>query len=143
MQIMFKKLSEDAIIPTHGSKYAAGYDLYVTEDGVIPSGESVMFHTGLAMSIPNGYYGAIVSRSGLSTKQGIRPSTCCSTIDADYIGEVGIPLYNDSREPRTVKKGDRVAQLIILPCQTIEWVEVEELTATDRGEGGYGSTGTR
>lgn len=143
MQIMFKKLSEEAIVPTQGSRYAAGYDLYVTEDGIIPSGDTVTFHTGLAMSIPNGYFGAIFARSGLSSKKGLRPATCVSVIDSDYTGEVGLPIHNDSFEDRIIHKGERVAQLIILPCQSIEWVEVEELTDTDRGEGGYGSTGTR
>ena len=141
MQVMIKKLSDKAILPTQGSKEAAGYDLYVTNGGIIRAGETEMFHTDIAMSIPKGYFGAIFARSGLSSKMGLRPATCVSVIDSDYTGEIGIPLHNDSECDRIVYFGERVAQMIIMKCNDVEWVEVEELTATERGSGGYGSSG--
>lgn len=143
MQIQFKRLSDKATIPMRGSRYAAGYDLFVADGGGISPGETVMFHTDLAISIPNGYFGAIFARSGLSSKQGLRPATCVSVIDSDYTGEIGLPIHNDSKECRYINAGERVAQIIILPCQNIEWIEVDRLTETERGIGGYGSTGMR
>ena len=141
MQIMIKKTDPAAVVPHKGSKWAAGYDLHVINDGVIRAGETVMFHTGLAFEIPKGYFGAIFARSGLSTREGLRPSTCVSVIDADYRGEVTVALHNDSEHERYIWKGNRVAQLVILPCQDIDWKEVDELGETERGEGGFGSSG--
>ncbi len=100
-----------------------------------------MLGTGLAMEIPEGYFGAIFARSGLSCKQGLRPSTCVSVIDSDYRGEVKVPLYNDSKEIRHISKGDRISQLVILPYLDTDIQEVNTLEKTERGTGGFGSTG--
>lgn len=143
MDILIKKTMENAKIPTRGSKFAAGYDLYSAETKTVLNGETVMFHSGIAMGIPNGYFGAIFARSGLSSKHGIRPATCVSVIDSDYTGEIGIPLHNDSDESFFIREGDRIAQMIVLPCQELRFVECKELPETERGSSGYGSTGVK
>lgn len=140
MKIKIKRLNENAVIPTQGSKYSAGLDLYSIDNGGILPGQTVVFGTGIAMEIPEGYFGGIFARSGLSTKQGLRPSTCVSVIDSDYRGEIMIGIHNDSDEPRIVSKGDRIAQMVILPYRVVEFEE-GELTDTERGQGGFGSTG--
>ena len=141
MELNIKKLSEDATIPTRGSEYAAGYDLYATADVSIDPGDTVKIGTGLAMEIPNGYFGAVFARSGLATKQGLRPANCVGVIDSDYRGELIVALFNDSVMLREIKKGDRIAQLVILPYFSYTFKEVDELSDTKRGEGGFGSTG--
>lgn len=145
--IQVKKLNPNAIVPTRGSEYAAGYDLYalIGEDGKgsvsIPDHSTVKIGTGLSFALPDGYFGGIFARSGLATKQGLRPSNCVGICDSDYRGEYIVALYNDSNEERIVKSGDRIAQLILIPYGTMAFEEVEELGTTDRGEGGFGSTG--
>lgn len=143
MKILFQKLREDAIIPTAGSAYAAGYDLYACLDGpvTIPPGETRLIGTGLAMALPVGWFGAIFPRSGLASKQGLRLANCVGVCDCDYRGEYRIPIYNDSALPRTVSPGDRIAQLVLLPCQRLEFEERDALDETERGEQGFGSTG--
>lgn len=149
MQVKIKKLNPNAIIPTQGSDKAAGYDLYVCDermnDGValaISPGENALLRTGLAMAIPDGYYGAIYARSGLATKQHLRPANCVGVVDSDYRGEIMVALHNDSQyETRFVNNGDRVAQLIIAPYLSAEFDETDELDDTDRGAGGFGHTG--
>lgn len=136
-----KKLSPDAIIPTKGSKEAAGLDLYALSDVTIPSGKMKKVCTGIAVAIPDGYFGGIYARSGLATKAGLRLANDVGIIDSDYRGEVIVALYNDSTEMRTISKGDRVAQLIIQPYEKVEIEEVTNLDSTDRGEGGFGSSG--
>ena len=143
MKILFQKLRPDAIIPSSGSAYSAGYDLYACMDAplVIPPQASAMIHLGFSAAIPEGYFGAVFARSGLASKQGLRPANCVGVVDSDYRGEYMVPLYNDSDSPRTVSPGDRVAQMIILPYLSVEFEEAEALPDTARGVGGFGSTG--
>lgn len=143
MQINFVKLDKDAKAPTHGSEGAAGYDLYVTNSADIPAGESTFFHTGIAMKIPYGYFGAIYPRSGLACKKGLRLSNSCAVIDSDYIGEIMLSIHNDSKEAHRIEAGDRVAQIIIQPYFGINFREVTSLGETERGTQGFGSTGIR
>ena len=102
-----------------------------------------MIGTGLAVEIPEGYFGAIFARSGLASKEGLRPANCVGVVDSDYRGEVKVALHNDTNELRTVQHGERIAQLVIMPYLPVEFNLVNELTDTDRGEGGFGSTGKK
>lgn len=142
-KMQIKKLNNRAIIPTRGSEYAAGYDLYANNEQrlLINSGDTVKVGTGIAMEIPEGYFGAIFARSGLATKQGLRPANCVGVVDSDYRGELIVALHNDSNEPREIMPNDRIAQLVIMPYLTVDFVESDTLDDTDRGEGGFGSTG--
>lgn len=148
-QIRIKKLNEDAVIPTQGSEYAAGYDLYANKVSeyttrstiTIHAGETVKVGTGIAVEIPEGYFGAVFARSGLATKQGLRPANCVGVIDSDYRGEIIVAVHNDSNTDRTVSNGDRIAQLVIMPYLAVNFVEVDDLSDTVRGDGGFGSTG--
>ena len=137
-----KKLNNRAIIPTRGSEDAAGYDLYANNEQrlLINSGDTVKVGTGIAMEIPEGYFGAIFARSGLATKQGLRPANCVGGVDSDYRGEPIVALHNDSNKPREIMPNDRIAQLVIMPYLTVDFVESDTLDDTDRGEGGFGST---
>jgi len=143
MEIKIKKLNENAIIPTRGSEYAAGYDLYacVEKPITIPSHCTEKIGTGLAIEIPEGYFGAIFARSGLATKQGLRPANCVGVCDSDYRGEYIIALHNDTDEAKLIMPGERVAQLVVMPFLEVEFDEVNELENTKRGYGGFGSTG--
>ena len=148
MQVKIKKLDSTAVIPTRGSAYAAGYDLYANivhpfEDNCIVEiqpGETQKVGTGIALEIPDGYFGAVFARSGLAAKQGLRPANCVGVIDSDYRGEILVAIHNDSDTVQTIQNGDRVAQLVILPYLNIEFEETTELSDTDRGAGGFGST---
>lgn len=143
MKIKIKKLNENAITPTRGSNQAAGYDLYacITSPIVITPHSTVKIGTGLAMELPDGYFGAIFARSGLATKEGLRPANCVAVIDSDYRGEWIVPLHNDSDIPQTISPLERIAQLVAMPYLSIEFEETNELSDTDRGIGGFGSTG--
>ena len=143
--INVKKLDERAILPTYGSEYSAGADLYACLDEAvtIQPGEAVLIHTGLAMEIPEGYAGLIYARSGLATKKGLAPSNKVGVVDPDYRGEIMVSLFNHSKEERVVEHGERSAQLVIAPFLTASWNVVEELEETVRGAGGFGSTGTK
>ena len=145
MEVRFKKLNNLAKIPTRGSKFSAGYDLYAAtnKDIQIPSHSTVKIGTGLAMDFPVGWFGAIFARSGIATKRGLRPANCVPVIDCDYRGEWLIPIHNDSNETKTVQAGERIAQLILLPYQDIDFKEVDELSDTDRGSSGFGSSGEK
>ena len=157
MKVKIKKLNENAIIPSKGTDSAAGYDLYALDSAVIPNGETVFVHTGIAVEIPEGYFGAIYARSGLACKHGLRPANCVGVIDSDYRGEIMVALHNDNRPAvsvldsafgsnpaaYTVEAGERIAQIIIQKFERIEFEEVDELTDTDRSDKGFGSTGTR
>ena len=137
------KLKPDAILPTRGSTSAAGYDLYAcfdTDEVVIQSGKTLKVGTGLAFQIPEGYFGAIFARSGLAVK-GLRPANCVGVADSDYRGEYIVALHNDSDADMVVTKGDRIAQLVVMPYLPVEFNEVENLDETERGAGGFGSTG--
>ncbi len=144
MTVKVKRLKDTATTPTRGSEKAAGYDLYACIDEgsvTIPPHETVKIGTGLAFEVPDGYFGAIYARSGLATKQGLRPANCVGVADSDYRGEYIVALYNDSQENRIVSHGDRIAQLVILPYLACEFMEAEELESTKRADGGFGSTG--
>lgn len=145
MNVKIKKLNENAIIPTRGSEYAAGYDLYActTKHIVIEPHSTVKVGTGLAIEIPDGYFGAIFARSGIATKRGLRPSNCVGACDSDYRGEYIVALHNDTGVPQTIEPYERIAQLIVMPYLPVEFTEVEELTDTVRGSGGFGSTGVK
>lgn len=140
-----KRLDPRAKLPAYGSADAAGADLYALTDGpvAIRPGETVLIHTGLAMAIPRGYVGLVYARSGLATKQGLAPANKVGVIDADYRGELMVSLHNHSQETRTVECGDRIAQLVIAPYLTAQFAEAEDLDATGRGAGGFGSTGAK
>lgn len=152
-----KFLREEAKVPTLGSKYAAGYDLYaaipletdpagdtVAGQIEIPPHETRMVPTGIAIAIPEGHWGGVYARSGLATKQGLRPANCVGVIDADYRGEIFVALHNDTNDYRYIASGDRIAQLIFHQVARVNcWNPVEELDVTDRGEGGFGSTGSK
>lgn len=144
MIINFKKTNEDAITPTRGSEYAAGLDLYAcTENSTadVPAGATAKIGTGICVEVPEGFFGAIFARSGLATKRGLRPANCVGVIDSDYRGELIVALHNDSDHCETIRKGDRVAQLVIIPYLPVEMNEVDALSETVRGAGGFGSTG--
>lgn len=144
MLIQIKKLDPRAVIPSSGSKYAAGYDLYACLPGGsvdIPPHTTEKIGTGLSMAIPEGYFGAVFARSGLASKQGLRPANCVGVCDSDYRGEYIVAIHNDSQSTQTIKHGDRIAQLVVLPYMSLEFEESESLPETDRGSGGFGSTG--
>lgn len=143
MKINIKKLTETAILPERGSAYAAGYDLFadIQEVQEIKPHETKMISTGLSMEIPEGYFGGIFARSGLSSKEGLRPANCVGVVDADYRGPVCVALHNDSEVVRHVQPGQKIAQMVVVPFLAVEFDEVEELSDTVRGEGGFGSTG--
>ena len=140
LQINVKKLSENAIIPTQGTKFAAGYDLYATEDAVVAYGTRKLIKTNISMEITPGYYGRIAPRSGLAYKSGI--DVLAGVIDSDYRGDIGVILYNtDNNIDFEIKKGDRIAQIIFEACYTATLNTVENLDNTLRQAGGFGSTG--
>jgi dUTP pyrophosphatase len=141
---LVKKLKGNAILPKQGSKYAAGYDLYACIDNPITINPhcTEMIGTGLAFRPPINHFGAIFARSGLATKQGLRPANCVGVCDEDYTGEYIVAVHNDCDIKRTIKPGDRIAQLVFLPYESVSFVEVSELSYTDRGNGGFGHTGT-
>lgn len=142
MNVKFVKSNENAIAPTLGSKFAAGYDLYSNESSVIYPGETKKIHTGIKIAIPYLNTAAFIfARSGLSTKYGIRPANCVGVVDPDYRGEIIVPLHNDKASKYVVKEGDRIAQLVFLGFRNATFEEVKEISNTDRGEGGFGSSG--
>ena len=142
MKIRIKKLDEGAILPTYGTEYSAGADLYNLPASVeIAPHTTVLIHTGVATEIPEGYCGLIFARSGLATKRGLAPANKVGVIDADYRGEIMVALHNHSDKAATVDPGERVAQLAIVPFLKAEFEEASELSDTVRGAGGFGSTG--
>ncbi len=143
MKIQIQKLKENATVPTRGSVHAAGYDLYacLENEVQIGAGETVKIGTGLSIAVPEGYFGAIFARSGLAAKEGLRPANCVGVADSDYRGEYIVALHNDSEAVRTVTPGERIAQLVVMPYLSVEFEEVAALDETERGAGGFGSTG--
>lgn len=143
--VKFAKMHPDAKIPTKGSEKAAGYDLYAvfrdTDRILIPPHKTVKIGTGLSIMPPDGYFGAIFARSGMATKYGLRPSNCVGVCDEDYTGEYIVALHNDTNDYQTVYNGDRIAQLVFMPYLNIHFEEVKSLNKTQRGDGGFGSTG--
>ncbi|MBR2647138.1 MAG: dUTP diphosphatase [Clostridia bacterium] len=143
--IAVKKLNENAVLPTYGSEFAAGADLYALsdEDIVFAPGETKFVHTGLAMEIPEGYAGLVYARSGLASKRGLAPANKVGVIDADYRGEIMVALHNHSDMEQKIAPKERIAQLVVTPFLKAEFEERETLAETVRGEGGFGSTGTK
>lgn len=143
MNIKVRKLSDTAKIPTRGSREAAGYDLYADLDSPVDIEPHMteMIGTGLSMEIPEGYFGAIFARSGLASREGLRPANCVGVVDSDYRGPFMIALHNDCDVVRTVEPGERIAQLVVIPYLPVTFETVEKLGETERGEGGFGSTG--
>lgn len=145
MKVNVKKLNENATLPTYGSQCAAGADLYALCDGAIEieAGATVLVHTGIAMQIPDGYVGLIYARSGLATKRGLAPANKVGVIDSDYRGEIMVALHNHTDVTQSVENGERIAQMVIAPYLTAEFSLVDSLDTTERGEGGFGSTGKK
>lgn len=142
--VKIKKLNENAVIPTYGSPYSAGADLYsAMDETVIEPHKTVLIKTGLALELPVGFAGLIYARSGLASKRGLAPANKVGVIDCDYRGEVMVALHNHSDIPQAVAKGERIAQLVITPYVVADFEETDELSETVRGEGGFGSTGTK
>lgn len=159
LELNFKKLSETMTVPTKAHSTDACFDLYADITGyteeytettktfkndtiLIQPHKTVKVHTGFATNIPYGYWGAIFARSGLATKNGLRPANCVAVIDEPYTGEWIVPIHNDLDKTITISHGDRIAQFMLLPYFDTQLIEVDELESTDRGEGGFGSSGT-
>ena len=142
MVAKFIKLRDTAVVPVKGSTLAAGYDVYAAEEKSIAPQCTELIPTGLAIQPPEGYCVKIYARSGLATKQGLRPANCVGICDEDYTGEYMVALHNDSDEMRHIKPGERIAQMTFEPYYSVDFIEVESLDKTERGNGGFGSTGT-
>ena len=142
-KVKFARVKEGAVVPSRGSKLAAGYDLYACLEDVVEihPHTTVKVGTGLSITPPNGYFGAIFARSGLATKKGLRPANCVGVCDEDYTGEYIVAIHNDTDETHFIHDRDRIAQLAFLPYLDVEFEEVEALDKTERGAGGFGSTG--
>lgn len=141
MEIKIKRLYEDSIIPTRGSEYAAGYDLYAHDGATIEPHSTVKVGSGVAIQPPKDTFGAVFARSGLATKQGLRPANCVGVCDYDYTGEYIVALHNDTNETKVIEPGERIAQVVFIPYVNVVFTEVAELEETERGAGGFGSTG--
>ena len=144
MKVSIKKMRESAKIPERGSSQAAGYDLFANIDEpavIIPAHSTKMISTGIALAVPDGYFAGIYARSGLSSKEGLRPANCVGVVDSDYRGEVFVALHNDSDMGRTVVPGQKIAQMVIMPFLPVEFNLTDDLDTTERGAGGFGSTG--
>ena len=145
MKVNIKKLTENAVVPTYGSPYSAGADLYAD----IPDALTILPHTtafvktGIAMEIPAGYVGLVCARSGLACKRNLAPANKVGVIDSDYRGEIMVALHNHGEKEEQIDKGERIAQIVIAPCVSADFCIVDELNDTDRGSGGFGSTGTK
>ena len=142
--IHVKRLRPGAKLPTYGSVGAAGADLYacIEQSVTIQPGETVFIPTGIALEVPEGCAGLVYARSGMACKRGLAPANKVGVVDSDYRGEIMVALHNHGTSAQTVAPGERIAQMVITPYLTAEFVEKEELTDTVRGEGGFGSTGT-
>ena len=138
-ELRVKKLVQDAIIPTRGSSGAVGYDLYSVDEVVLPASQRTLVGTGVAVVLPMNVYGRVAPRSGLTVKHGIHVGA--GVIDPDYTGEIKVALFNIGDVPFEIKKGDRIAQLVLERCETPGVREIDTLDETGRGAGGFGSTG--
>ena len=145
LDIRIKKLRENAVVPGYGTEFAAGADLYaaVDEPVIIEAGETRLIPTGLAFEIPEGYAGFVYARSGVASKRNLAPAKKVGVIDSDYRGEVMTALHNHGKTPQTVEVGERIAQIVIAPYITANFILSYSLDDTDRGEGGFGSTGRK
>ena len=137
------KLNKDAALPEYKTIGSSGFDLRSTEEWLLAPGETHIFKTGLAFEVPLGYEMQIRPRSGLSSKTKVRVPNTPGTVDSDYRGEVGIILENIGDTPITINKGDRIAQGVIQRVEKANFIKVDTLTDTERGDGGYGSTGIK
>lgn len=144
-KVNIKKLTPDACIPTYGTEFAAGADLYSGMPDVVTvmPGKTEFIKTGIAMEIPTGLVGLIYARSGMACKKGLAPANKVGVIDSDYRGEIIVALHNHSDSPVTVEPKDRIAQIVLAPYITADFNEVDDLNDTERGAGGFGSTGTK
>ena len=146
MNIKVKRICEEAKLPTRGSEKAAAYDVYACLPDknalvTIMPHQTMLIGTGLRMAPPEGFYVGVYARSGLSSKEGLRPANCVGVIDEDYRGEYLVAVHNDSEVTRSVRHGDRIAQILLQKRYDMDFEEVDELDATGRGDGGFGSTG--
>lgn len=143
--VKFVKLDPKAIVPTYGTPFAAGADIYTLpgETLVVNPGETVMIHTGIAMEIPEGTAAFIFARSGTATKRGLAPANKVGVIDSDYRGEIMVPIHNHSAKAQEIASGERVAQMVIMPYVKAEFIESDTLEETERNVSGFGSTGTK
>lgn len=143
VSVKLKKLNENAIVPKYSTPYAAGADLYACEgkDVTVEPHQTVFIHTGVAIEIPDGLVGLVYARSGLASKRSLAPANKVGVIDCDYRGEIIVSLHNHSDEAQTIEDNERIAQLVIAPCFVADFEEVDDLSDTDRGQGGFGSTG--
>lgn len=143
--VRVKKLRDNAVIPTYGSEFAAGADLYaaIDEAVTIGAGETKLIPTGIALEIPVGFAGLIYARSGLACKRNLAPANKVGVVDSDYRGEVMVALHNHGKEAQTIEAGERIAQMVIAPYVTASFILSDELDNTVRGEGGFGSTGRK
>lgn len=144
-KVKFTKLDPNAHVPVYGTEFAAGADLYacMPEAVTIEAGTTEFIHTGIAMAIPAGLVGLVYARSGLACKKGLAPANKVGVIDSDYRGEIMVALHNHSKEDLVIESGERVAQMVIAPYVFADYEETESLDDTERGEGGFGSTGTK
>ena len=144
-EVKITKLDKNARLPHYGSEFSAGADLYALADEAITieAGETKLIHTGLAMEIPVGYAGLIYARSGLASKKGLAPANKVGVVDSDYRGEVMVALHNHSGESQTIEPYERIAQLVITPFLKVDFTEADALSDTERGTGGFGSTGNK
>ena len=145
MNVKLKRLNEGAILPTYGSEFSAGADLYacIDSDIEIKPNQTVFIGTGLAMELPCGYVALVYARSGLACKRGLAPANKVGVIDSDYRGEIKVAIHNHSTEAQTVCVGERIAQMVVTPYIKCDFTEAAELDTTERGEGGFGSTGRK
>ena len=143
MKVNYKKLCPEAKVPTYGTEYSAGADLCTLDALEIAPGATVLVHTGIAMEIPEGYCGLVFARSGLATKRGLAPANKVGVVDSDYRGEVMVALHNHGKEAQSIEAGERIAQMVIAPYITANFILADELEDTVRGEGGFGSTGRK
>jgi dUTP pyrophosphatase len=143
--VRIRKINPTAVIPTYGSAFSAGADLYacLDHDVIVAPGTTIMVPTGLTLEIPEGYAGFVCARSGLASKKGLAPANKVGVIDSDYRGELIVALFNHSQETHTVYPGQRIAQLVIAPVLSCDFIESDALSDTSRGGGGFGSTGTK
>lgn len=146
MNIKVKRICEEAKLPTRGSEKAAAYDVYAClpdENALVTimPHQTMLIGTGLRMAPPEGFYVGVYARSGLSSKEGLRPANCVGVIDEDYRGEYLVAVHNDSEVTRSIRHGDRIAQILLQKRYDMDFEEVDELDATGRGEGSFGSTG--
>lgn len=145
IDVKYKKLYADSKVPTYGSEEAAGCDLYAHLDELqirIEPHTTVKVGSGMSFELPKGYAGYIFARSGLATKRGLRPANCVGVCDSDYTGEYIVAVHNDTDVVQVINHNDRIAQVVFMPVCQANFIEVEELTETERGSGGFGSTGT-